>query len=44
MGFVLYAKRIGGYLEEKYYGRFGEWKFELCNSKGVFIRLEERIW
>ena len=40
---VIYTRRVSKYLEEECHRGFGEWKFELCNSGRIFIRLKGKI-
>ena len=44
MGLVIYAEGVSRCIERKYHKRLRKWKFELYNSGGVFVRLEERVW
>ena len=41
---IIYIGKIGKYLDREYNGRFGKWRFELCNSRRIFSRFERRIW
>ena len=43
MSFIIYIGKFSRHLKGKYYKRFRKWKFELCNSRRVFVRFEGGI-